>query len=178
MNVSELKQEHAGVMGDVKKITSDSTIALVDQVNAVFDIMQPKLDHPVFEGPSIYKGKSNRKSWQDNLTDSDTPSEISMNAATILHIIERNLANDLKTGNPLAKVLDYTSGSSWDGSHWRTVDVITEGDSVVVQNSYQGHVVSEEFTRAGFAEAMQDDVVKHMHYYKEAAPQLLAALEA
>ena len=47
----------------------------------------------------------------------------------------------------LKDVIDYTSGSSWDGTHDRSIEVsYTSADNIIVDNVYQSHHVAGRFT--------------------------------
>lgn len=89
-----------------------------------------------------------------------------------------------KQQNPLLNVLDYTSGDSWEGTHWRSIRIeIISGNHIRISNDYQGHVVDSVMDEQAFIAYYQDNALPYTSYYREflaeakANPETKALLE-
>lgn len=76
----------------------------------------------------------------------------------------------LSAKNRLAALLNYSSGDSWNGSHFLNIDVVADASGIVtVYNMNVGHNVSNSFTQQELAKLAADDVTQYTPHYPEFA---------
>jgi hypothetical protein len=90
----------------------------------------------------------------------------------VLSIYFNRLINDekhlRKDNNQLLNVVDYSSGTSWDGTHFREISVeIISGNRIRVSNSYENHVMDTELEPQEFLRLCQDSALPYASYYKD-----------
>ncbi len=90
----------------------------------------------------------------------------------VLSIYFNRLINDekhlRKDNNQLLNVVDYSSGTSGDGTHFREIAIeIISGNRIRVSNSYESHVVDTELEPQEFLRLCQDNALPYARYYKD-----------
>jgi len=90
----------------------------------------------------------------------------------VLSIYFNRLINDekhlRKDSNPLLNVVDHSSGSSGDGTHFREIAVeIISGNRIKISNSYESHIQDTTLEPQEFVRLCQDSALPYASYYKD-----------
>jgi hypothetical protein len=78
------------------------------------------------------------------------------------------MARDRSKDSPLFKIVDLTSGSSWDGTHDRSIHVTyVDDNNITVQNEYCGSGPKDVFTLIQIADELADEHFHEARYFSD-----------
>ncbi len=171
-NISELKANKEEILGKLQATYLAENLGSVKDIalNAVKDFEL----HPM------------QRSKLDTIKEASNWDIIHKELEILLSANINNQIRELLKDNKLAYVLDYTSGSSWEGTHYRNikVEVISEDGThpanmkLKVTNNYMGSSIQRTFTGRELFELNATDLIKHTYYYYQYLTESKSILES
>ncbi|TNE32241.1 MAG: hypothetical protein EP349_02175 [Alphaproteobacteria bacterium] len=156
LDITEIEQQQRRVMKGLDRMRDDE----VDSHRKTFlRIATPSRTH-LDSGDIGY--------FHARIKDAEKVAEIREVLSTYFNRLINDEKHLRKDGNQLLNVVDYSSGSSGDGTHYRDIAVeIISGNRIRVSNSYENHVLDTELEPQEFIRFFQDSALPYAYYYKD-----------
>jgi len=156
LDITEIEQNRHRVMRGLDRMTDDD----VDSHRKIFlRIASPSRTH-LDSGDVGY--------FHARIKDAEKVEDVREVLSTYFNRLINDEKHARKDSNQLLNVVDYSSGSSWDGTHFREIAVeIISGNRIRVSNSYESHELNTELEPQEFLRFCKDSALPYASYYKD-----------